>query len=763
MLRRPLRPIPSGPLAGLLAVTLLAPIAAEASPSRKLVGPVASAFAAVRRVQPNVSEELPAAIRLVARPDGEAVAALERAGATVLRRRDGQLRGAGRDVAVRLSESALERVVELAVVEAVYLDGSVLGHVAPLDVTGPEVEAPAVWNTFTDQNVNVRGEGVTLCNIDGGIDVFHPLFFRPDGGYFPWIDVDGDGVFSPGIDGVDIDADGVVEVVSHVDAGIEVSSNVTEPAEPGYQPSVDWLFIDENGNGARDQGLSAGFTEASPTYGERWLVGDDVDDNGILDVGERVVALGTSKIKSVMWGNVIHRRGENLIGVPTSNARHSTTVVGALAGGTPGLNRYVGLAPDAEIVVGAFGNGFVGELALGDFCVEEGARVVVHEYAPWFSHFLDGSSPMESFIDTTSAQGVTHINPVGNLAGSDKQYKRDHPSGERSTLEVDNPSAGYEGMVLTVLWRDPSRPLSFELELADGQTTTIPGGLGSQTLSLTNTNVFVNRADSDRGTAMLDVQVFSNAGLAPGTIQLHVDDGAPTTAPPLTVIAYVTDEQASWSSGMHFAEHASEDHLLCYPSTADAAIAVAAYVGSGHKGGVPGQLASSSSRGRRIDGLALMSVAAPNDPVTALAGSIGGYRVFGGTSGAAPHVAAGAALLLQREPSLDGGQVRDALRQSALVDEAVGVAPNDDFGYGKLRIHQALYGAPPPAGAAPTIAVVDAALTVGEVGRVTLAIDGAETVELDRDYDGVYDETIDVDGFDALIEEVGITLSLIHI
>ncbi|MEQ9318649.1 MAG: S8 family serine peptidase, partial [Polyangiaceae bacterium] len=256
---------------------------------------------------------------------------------------------------------------------------------------------------------------------------------------------------------------------------------------------------------------------------------------------------------------------------------------------------------------------------------------------------------------------------------------------------------------------------------------------------------------------MLDVQVFSNAGLAPGTIQLHVDDGAPTTAPPLTVIAYVTDEQASWSSGMHFAEHASEDHLLCYPSTADAAIAVAAYVGSGHKGGVPGQLASSSSRGRRIDGLALMSVAAPNDPVTALAGSIGGYRVFGGTSGAAPHVAAGAALLLQREPSLDGGQVRDALRQSALVDEAVGVAPNDDFGYGKLRIHQALYGAPPPAGAAPTIAVVDAALTVGEVGRVTLAIDGAETVELDRDYDGVYDETIDVDGFDALIEEVGIT------
>ena len=40
-----------------------------------------------------------------------------------------------------------------------------------------------------------------------------------------------------------------------------------------------------------------------------------------------------------------------------------------------------------------------------------------------------------------------------------------------------------------------------------------------------------------------------------------------------------------------------------------------------------------------------------------------------------------------------------------MADAAVGVAPNEDFGYGKLRIYRSLYGEAPPDGSAPTIAV----------------------------------------------------------
>jgi MYXO-CTERM domain-containing protein len=756
---RPFRPrFPLLPLAVALAVGLGGG-RAQASPRHKLIGDLPLSFAPAQQTGRAPLEVVPVVVRFSGAVQPSDLTALEAAGATVFRRRDGRHRGGHRDVAASVRQAALMRVAALGQVTAVFLDRPLHGVVSPLDHTAVEVEATAVWNTVSEAGLPVTGHGVTVCDMDAGIDVFHPLLWRADGGYFDWHDLDGDGIFTPGIDGVDLDGDGIPTAVLHIDAATFNGSTMTpESLAEGYQIGRDWLFVDDNGNGSRDEGRLAGYDDQTPTLGERWLSADDVNGNGLVDVGERLVALGTSKIKSVMWGGVIYRRGENLVDVPRDNASHGTAVSGVLVGGTPGLNRYVGLVPDAELVVGAFGNNFVGELVVGDFCLEEGARVVVHEYAPWFGHFLDGSSPMEQLIDESSGDGVAHINPVGNLGGSDKQYKRLHPSGERTTIEVDNPFDDPEAMLLTVLWREPNRPLSFELELPDGQFATLSGALGPQQIALGGVNVFANRSDSERGTAMLDLQVTALGGMPTGVIQLHVDDGGPATEPPLSVVAYVADSNVSWSSGMHFEANANEEHLLCYPSTADSAIAVAAYIGNGHKGGTPGALADSSGRGVRIDGLDLMSIAAPNDPITAMGDDSqqGAYRVFGGTSGAAPHVAAAAAMLLQLDPSRDGASVRDAIRQGAYVDAAVGNAPNTTFGFGKLRIHQTLYGEPPPVGQAPSIQVLGGELSAGETGRVALAITGASLVELDRDYDGTVDETIDADGFDVTFDLPGI-------
>ena len=83
----------------------------------------------------------------------------------------------------------------------------------PLDVSLPEIQAKTV-NEMLGGGLGSRltGNGVTVANFDTGVDVLHPTFFRADGGAFPWTDTDGDALFTPGIDGVDLDQNGTIEM-----------------------------------------------------------------------------------------------------------------------------------------------------------------------------------------------------------------------------------------------------------------------------------------------------------------------------------------------------------------------------------------------------------------------------------------------------------------------------------------------------------------------------------------------------------------------
>ena len=86
----------------------------------------------------------------------------------------------------------------------------------------------------------------------------------------------------------------------------------------------------------------------------------------------------------------------------------------------------IGLDPATKtIYVSATNRDGTSDLKLAKFCRTEGARVILHEYAPWYGYHLDGSSPLEQYIDESSAEGVVHVNPAGNLSGSDKLYKRE--------------------------------------------------------------------------------------------------------------------------------------------------------------------------------------------------------------------------------------------------------------------------------------------------------------------------------------------------
>ena len=225
----------------------------------------------------------------------------------------------------------------------------------------------------------------------------------------------------------------------------------------------------------------------------------------------------------------------------------------------------------------------------------------------------------------------------------------------------------------------------------------------------------------------------------------------------------VQDDRSRWDVGIHFPELANEEHLIGHPGTADDSIVVAAYVGHGFDGSPQGVRAPKSGRGVRIDGALKMSIGAPEDPVAAgfFERRNAPMGPFGGTSGASPHVAGAAALLFQAFPMMRGVDVREAIHAGALSDDHTGPVPNVDWGHGKLRIHNALYGTDPPPGTAPTVSIPVTHVDIGETVRIEAVVQdtedaiGALVIELDRNYDGVYDDQLADGAFTISYDSVG--------
>ncbi|MFH1862911.1 MAG: S8/S53 family peptidase [bacterium] len=572
-----------------------------------------------------------------------------------------------------------------------------------LDVSAPEVGASEVWG------FPITGDGQMVADFDTGVDIFHPTLFRAATAY-NWIDVNQDSAFTPDVDAVDLNGNGINEWNETLnffdgeiyDPAMTFGGTGISNGDGVYQADWDWLYNDSIHNQMRDYGPGPSFTEADPGYGEKLFYCVDANENNELDPGETLLLLDASKVRAVMQpGGMVRRRGVDLINAMPDQNGHGTAVSGVLVGGEPGISRFCGLAPGADLLMGYFFSG-VSFTQYLPWVRNEGCRVLLYEFGGFVFNPLDGSTNEELLLDSEAGQGVMQVTPSGNLNRGYKHCQLQLASG--ASVPVQMEVAEFEGSEPTswfgsFLWREPTIEISFQLQEPNGASIFLEGIGGTQPLG--DWTVYSGFWVSPRGTAEYDISVFDGGGqpaLGIWTLTLSHPGGVG-----FEVNGNVADDVTAWGGGAEFLDYRSNDKTVTWPATADSAFVLGSYstrgyeqyVGVGSGSIQPGEISLFSGRGTRIDGMHILSIASPGnyDIYTirseyGLPFSHGGYRQFSGTSAAGPHVAASAALVMEAEPSLTRLEVETILEDYALKDSCTGSSYNDTWGHGKLRVNE---------------------------------------------------------------------------
>ncbi len=570
-----------------------------------------------------------------------------------------------------------------------------------LDVSTHEIRADDVWELLDAGGWPVTGRGIVIADFDTGIDVFPPDFWRADGGTYQWLDTNANGTFDPGIDAVDLNRNGSAEANELLDFVNSTSSQ--SDAVPGADdgvlyPRMDWLYNDADGNGQRDYGLPSGFVEQDPTYGERLFLLNDSNDNRIVDTGEVLLALGTCKVQKTRDASGVERtRDINLIHNPPDVNGHGTHVGSILCGGSMGLRRYVGVAPDSKLLLAEFldsqgNNAYTSYIPWAE---DNGAHIMLYEFGSWVQEFMDGSSNLEQMLDAESAKGIVQIAVAGNLAGGQKHAHLILSTAYAHNVRFMVPyGEEIADAWLSILWPAALDAVSVQVVTPWGTSVTLPGN--DTMINVDGHSIWSYREHSNQGTSRFDILVYRGGStLVEGDWVLRLRNQTPYG---LNVNAYVSDLAHSWSGGVIFLDHIDDMYTVTSPGTADSAITVASYSTRAREGDGRGALSPFSGQGPRIDGERVLDLAAPGhytDIACASSkdvpgGQLGQYGWFGGTSAAAPHVAAAVALLLQQNPGTRPEQVKQMLHDSAAQDAHTGLVPNFRWGWGKLDIGTAL-------------------------------------------------------------------------
>lgn len=424
---------------------------------------------------------------------------------------------------------------------------------------------------------------------------------------------------------------------------------------------------------------------------------------------------------------------------------HGTHVTGSAVGNGRGTSNgipvgtYAGVATEADIIFVKSSRGDVGSIpdieiinALA-FIDSLASKVLKKPYVINLSlgghegpH--DGTSLQEQAIDSfvgVNKKGKAIVVAAGN-DGDDPIHAGGNMSGTAVNIDFNIPTytanAGTQNdYVLFEAWYSGAVNLSFQLT-GPGNVTYGPVASGSKIgqdksagyVYLDNASTGKNPLNNDK---QVVIQIFDVSANIPksGTWRLTITGASGR----YDLWLHSATMSAKLTSGFDFTR------LVAIPATAKNAIAVGSWVSKkswsdldNHpleiSGLTVGAASDFSNPGPTRDGRIKPDVCAPGQMIastySADAPPSGTNSIFkgttqypnafimrdnrhaigNGTSFAAPLVAGGVALMLQRNNALDADQIRKALITTADTDNFTGTAPNNKWGYGKADLLGAL-------------------------------------------------------------------------
>ncbi|MFC1551687.1 S8 family peptidase [Candidatus Latescibacterota bacterium] len=646
---------------------------------------------ALKKAQVSAGNTAPVTVRFLSPPDASELVELEEHGLE-FRRNNGVILHTKH---IYLAEVVLDSLESLSGFDGIVRIESTFkpSLSSTLDVSNPLVGASQVWQESYD-SLPVDGTGVIIANIDTGVDIYHPAFFKADGGVYDWIDENGSGAFENGEDSVDLNGNGQPdpdETLRFDNAFLYDAYNydiITNPRN-SFEADMDWLYNDPNNNGSRDYGPDKGYFENSPSFGEMIFIVSDTNGNNALDTGEKLTALGTSKIRAIFDQNGKHYRGKSLMNSSGDKSNHGTSSFGVAGGQIPG-RRFTGMAPGVEFI--CVNHNEIGRDNIHEGLIwakEHGADIFMYEYGSWVQEFLDGSSNTEIIINDLYDDGIHQFTASGNLAGYNrKKHSRIAlNSGTEDTLKVTIPEIhNITEVFFSFLWRKSTSYVPI-VTLKISETDSILINVDSEPYEIGNLTVASGLDHSSNGTSRLDIVLTSD-------VKMHGDMRFSLTNKrrvDLDLHCYVSDNKSTWVNGAQFQNHLTDNGTITSPGTAEKGITVGAF----YPRDIPdtlGELCYFSSWGETIDGRRAVDITAPGFTVFAPSSHSntnkdpGGYQNFGGTSAALPHVAGSAALILQVSKNISPNSLSRLLLDSAHTDAFTGTIPNSKWGYGKLNV-----------------------------------------------------------------------------
>jgi minor extracellular serine protease Vpr len=404
---------------------------------------------------------------------------------------------------------------------------------------------------------------------------------------------------------------------------------------------------------------------------------------------------------------------------------HGTHVASIAAGNSQAFNnKYIGMAPEADIIVVKGGDGTFSDLhEINGLTYAQNKATALNE--PIVVNMSlggqlgphDGTNPDEVAVNSfvTSNSGRVVCISAGNDGANRIHVNGTVGSDSPDSISISVPSykpyasgAGNNYFVLDV-WLQNNKALSATVRSPNN--IVFSGQLNNEVYGPNHSDGSIDiydRNDPQNSHRHLQVYIYDSTSSVPraGTWTINFNTTEASVAYDAWIDSDLNGPSASLPNG-------NTNKTVAMPGTSSGAITVGSYTtrsvwydyhGLGWTyGTTDGAISSFSSIGPTADSRQKPDIAAPGQViVAALSGNVDTtgsssdivvgqkHQTMQGTSMSCPHATGGAALLLSANSSLTAAQIKNYFTSTANADAFAAGLPNYIWGYGKLDIVEAM-------------------------------------------------------------------------